>query len=148
MKNIIVIVIAFSALITNKVLAQEIGDKEKMKVFAGWIGRWQGEGSIQMGPGEPKKSTVDEHIEYKLDGMVVLIEGVGKAMDAATNKETIVHHALGLLSYDKGTSQYKFKSYLKDGRAINPWFNALGENSFEWGFDMPQGKIRYTITID
>jgi hypothetical protein len=37
-------------------------------------------GSMQMGPGEPKKSSVDEKIEFKLNGTVLLVEGVGKAI--------------------------------------------------------------------
>jgi hypothetical protein len=142
MKNLVVAVIFFFGLITGKLLAQEMGDKEKMKAFASWAGHWQGEGSIQMGPGEPKKSTVDERIEYKLDGMVILIEGVGKA------NETIVHHALGVVSYDQISSQYKLRSYLKDGRSTNAWLSVTSENNYQWGFDTPQGKIRYTIAID
>jgi hypothetical protein len=125
-----------------------MGDKEKMKVFANWIGRWQGEGSMQMGPGEPRKSKVDEHIESRLDGMVLLVEGIGKAQDA-TKQETIVHHALAILSYDKNTEQYKFRSYLKDGRSTDAWLKPTGENTFQWGFDIPgRGKTRYSIVLD
>jgi len=148
MKSVIVGAIMLLGLITGKLLAQEMGDKEKMKVLAAWAGHWQGEGSIQMGPGEPKKSSVDERIEYKLDGMVILIEGVGKAIDETTKKETVVHHALGIVSYDKISSQYKLKSYLEDGRSTNAWLNVTAENNYQWGFDVPQGKIRYTIVID
>jgi hypothetical protein len=148
MKNVIAVLIVLTGMFTGKLLAQEMGDKEKMKAFESWAGHWQGEGSIQMGPGEPRKSTVDERIEYKLDGMVVLIEGIGKAIDDATKKETIVHHALAVLSYDKISSQYKFKTYLKDGRSTNAWINVTAENNYQWGFDTPQGKIRYTIVMD
>jgi hypothetical protein len=148
MKNIILILIVFMGLLASKAVAQEMGDKDKMKVFEGWSGRWQGEGTMQMGPGEPKKSNVDELIEYKLDGMVLLVEGKGTVVNPATKEETVVHHALAVLSYDKGTSQYKFKTYLKDGRSTDAWFNALGGNKFQWGFDVPGRKIRYTIAID
>ena len=125
-----------------------MGDKEKMKIFANWVGRWQGEGSMQMGPGEPRKSKVDEHIESKLDGMVLLVEGIGKAQDA-TKQEIVVHHALAVLSYDKNTEQYKFRSYLKDGRSTDAWIKPTGENTFQWGFDIPgRGKTRYSIVLD
>jgi len=130
----------------GKLSAQEMGNKEKMKIFSAWEGRWQGEGSMQMGPGEPKKSNVDEQITYKLDGMVLLVEGVGKLPDGS---EKIVHQALGLLSFDQGANAYKFKTYLRDGRSTDAWFNHLGENKFQWGFDIPtRGKTRYSITID
>jgi hypothetical protein len=134
----------------NFLVAQqtETVNKEKMKVFSFWVGRWQGEGWMQMGPGEPKKSSVDEKVESKLDGTVMLVEGIGKAT-GASGQEMIVHHAMGVLSYDQASGQYKFRSYLKDGRSTEAWFTVAGENRFEWGFDIPnRGKTRYSITLD
>jgi hypothetical protein len=148
MKNVIIIAIVFMGLLTEKALAQEMGDKEKMKVFTSWTGRWQGEGSMQMGPGEPKKSSIDERIEFKLDGMILQVEGIGKTIDPATKQESVVHHAFAILSFDKGTSQYKFRTYLKDGRSTQAWFNVVSDNNYQWGFDTPQGKIRYTIVMN
>ena len=150
MKNLLIILLAtlLYTIASGTAFAQEMGDKEKMKIFANWIGRWQGEGSMQMGPGEPRKSKVDERIESRLDGMVLLVEGIGKAQDAS-KQETIVHHALAILSYDKNTEQYKFRSYLKDGRSTDAWIKPTGENSFQWGFDIPgRGKTRYSIVLD
>jgi hypothetical protein len=149
MKNLFIIAALLTGMFAGKSIAQEMGNKEKMKVFASWSGHWQGEGSMQMGPGEPKKSTVDEHIESKLDGMIIVMEGVGKSVNPTTNQETVVHHAFGILSYDQGTSQYKFRTYLKDGRGGDAWFNVLAENKYQWGFDIPnRGKTRYSITLD
>ena len=151
MKNIIVVLAALSGLIIGNLNAQspETGSKEKMKVFALWEGKWKGEGWMQMGPGEPKKSSVEEKIEFKLDGMVLLVEGMGKAINPSTQQETIVHQALGTLSYDAGSTQYKFKTYLRDGRSADAWFNVTGENTYQWGFDIPnRGKIKYTIKLD
>jgi hypothetical protein len=79
----------------------------------------------------------------------MLVEGVGKTIDPATKEEMIVHHALGVLSYDQMSNQYKFRTYLKDGRNTDAWFTPTGENKFQWGFDIPSaGKTRYTITLD
>lgn len=148
MKNVISVAIMLAGLFSGKLFSQETGDKEKMNVFASWAGRWQGESSMQMGPGEPRKATMDERIEYKLEGMVMLVEGIGKAMDEAGKKEFIVHHALAVLSYDKTSGQYKFRTYLNDGRSTDAWFTVTGDNKYQWGFDTPRGKIRYTITVD
>ena len=137
------------ALSCNALAQSEVGNKDKMKIFSSWAGRWQGEGSMQMGPGEPKKSTVEEKIEPKFDGMIYLVEGVGKAVDPATKQENVVHHAFAVLSYDQISNQYKFRTYLKDGRSTDAWFNVVGENKFQWGFDIPnRGKTKYTNTID
>lgn len=148
MKNFLITVALLTGVFAGKAIAQESGN-EKMKPFAEWIGRWQGEGSMQMGPGAPKRSTVDEHIESKLDGTIIVVEGVGKSIDPNTKQETVTHHAFGILSYDAGSSQYKFRSYLKDGRSVDAWFNVTGDNQYQWGFDIPnRGKTRYTITLD
>jgi hypothetical protein len=80
---------------------------------------------------------------------VMLVEGVGKSINSTTKEEQVVHHALAVLSYDQMTSQYKFRTYLKDGRSTDAWLTPLGENKFAWGFDIPAGgKTKYTITLD
>jgi hypothetical protein len=146
MKMIFTIAALFMGVATSQVLAQ--GDLEKMKVFEPWVGTWKGEGAMQMGPGEPKKSSVTENIVFKLGGMVLQVEGTGTVMNASTNQEMIVHQALGIISFDKASGQYKFKTYLKDGKSADAWLNVKGDNTYEWGFDVPNRKIRYTIVID
>lgn len=122
--------------------------KEKMKVFAAWAGRWKGDGMMKMGPGDPKKSSVDEKVELKLEGSLLVVEGVGKAIDPNTKQEMVVHHAYGIVSYDQMKNEYKFKTYLKDGRSTDAWFNVVSDNKYQWGFDLPTGKTRYSIDID
>lgn len=122
--------------------------KKKMEIFKPWVGLWKGDGVIQRGPGNTAQSNVVETIEMRLDGTVVVVEGIGKKMDPQTNAEKTVHHAFGILSYDLQSNQYKFKTYLVDGKSADAWFNVVGENKYQWGFDTPQGKVRYTIVID
>ena len=148
MKNVSIICLMLVVLMTDKIFAQPTAAvaKEKMKPFIHWEGHWQGEGSMQMGPGTPKKSTVDEYIEFKLDGAVLLVEGIGKSVEG--NESNIVHNAMAVLSYDQTTNQYKFNTYLKDGRATQAWFKIVEENKYQWGFETPKGKIKYSITLD
>jgi len=121
---------------------------EKIAMLTPWIGHWKGESFTRMGPGEPKRSTVDERIESRLEGAVLLIEGIGKSVDPTTKQETIVHHAMAILSYDQTSQQYTFRSYLNNGRSTDAWFNVLSPTQYQWGFDHQQGKNRYMITID
>ena len=96
------------------------------------------------GPGSEVTINQEEKVEYKLDGTVLLIEGTGK--DGAGN---IAFNAMGIINYDVNGKQLKFKTYLKDGRSADAYFNITGENSYEWGFDIPGGgKSKYTIAID
>lgn len=131
---------------TSSTYAQTLS--EKMKPFALWIGEWRGEGSMRTGPGPAQKSSVHETIQAKLEGSVLLIEGIGKVANESTKQEDVVHHALAVLSFDQVSQQYKIQSYLKDGRSTLGWFTITGTNAFQWGFEGPWGKMRYTITLD
>jgi hypothetical protein len=144
--NFPLICVAITAIISIRLSAQpsETVAKEKMKPLASWAGDWEGQGSMQMGPGEPKKSIVAEHLEFRLDGAVLVMEGIGKSV----TDNSVVHHALGILSFDQSDNQYKFRSYLKDGRSTQAWFKIVVDNQYQWGFDTPNGKIKYSITID
>jgi hypothetical protein len=148
MKTVTLICLMLVALISNNIYGQpsEAVAKEKMKPFAQWAGHWQGEGFMQMGPGPQKKSNVEEHLEFKLDSAVMLIEGLGKSIGGNENK--VVHNAMAVLSFDQSARQYKFNTYLKDGRATQAWFNIIEDGRYQWGFDTPNGKIKYSITLD
>ena len=150
MKTQILLILLLSGAHCVGLIAQPSADvhKEKMKQFAFWEGQWRGEGSTQMGPGPAKNSTVDETLQFKLDGTVMLIEGIGKAIDVQTNQSQVVHHAMAILSYDPATGQYKFHTYLKDGRSTPAQLKVIENNKYEWGFDVPNGKVKYIITID
>jgi hypothetical protein len=126
----------------TKPSSNAVGDKSKMEIFKPWAGQWKGEGWIQQGPGEAKTTTVEEFLEFKLDGMILVIEGVGMH---AGNK---THHAYAILSYDKLTNGYRFRTYLADGKSADAWLTVLAENEYRWGFDVPSGKIQYTIKLD
>ncbi|HEY9047699.1 MAG TPA: hypothetical protein VIN08_17455 [Ohtaekwangia sp.] len=151
MKNLLLLMLTLllQGIATENLFAQQTGDKEKMNAFINWIGRWQGESTMQMGPNETRKAVMDERIESRLEGTVLLVEGLGKAFNTQTKQDMIVHHALAILSYDKWTKQYKLRSYLNDGNSTDAWVNVTGENTFQWGFDIPgRGKMRYSIVLD
>jgi len=121
--------------------------KEKMLPLLQWVGTWKGEGSM-LSPSGEKKSSVVEKIEAKLDNTMIMLEGIGKITDPATQQETVVHHAIGVVSFDAVTSQYKLRTWLQDGKSGDSWFKITGENSYQWGFENPMGKTRYTIELN
>jgi hypothetical protein len=143
-KSFIVLFIA-----VNSSLAQGPPDfsaecKQELKKLNSFVGNWKGEATYMRGPGSQVSINQEEKIEYKLDGTVLLIEGTGR--DAGGN---IAFNAMGLVNYNVNDKQFKFKTYLKDGRSTDAYFNITGDNTYEWGFDIPGGgKSKYTITID
>lgn len=122
--------------------------KTEMQSLSAWTGHWRGEGIMQMGPGQSASSTVNEFVQFKLDSTVLLVEGIGMRKDESTGKEIKTHHALGLLSFNPHTNSFEFKSHLADGNRTDAWFKRLEENKYQWGFDTPQGKIRYDIVLN
>lgn len=76
--------------ILHMVLGMSIGYSqtlsEKMKPFTTWIGEWRGEGSMRPGPGPAQKSSVHETIQAKLEGSILLIEGIGKVVDETSKQ--------------------------------------------------------------
>jgi hypothetical protein len=84
-----------------------------------------------------------EHIEWKLNDLVLSIEGVGKQ-----NNE-ITFHAMAMVNFNPALQQYQLRSYLKEGYSTDAYFKVIAENKFEWGFDIPSGgKSKYVITLD
>lgn len=149
MKNIFMILCLVALATTGRLSAQgsDVANQEKMKVFALWTGKWHGEGTMHTG-GEMKTITVDKNIELKLDGRVLVMEGVGKSKDEYTQEEVVVHHAFGILSYDETSHEYKLRTYLTNGRTADVSLKVLDGERFQWYFDSPPGKVRYTINVD
>ncbi|HUS20321.1 MAG TPA: hypothetical protein VMZ25_11785, partial [Terriglobales bacterium] len=84
-----------------------------------------------------------EKIQSKLDGVALLVEGLHKSK--ATGK--VVHQTLAVISYDEQAKNFRFKTNLANGRAGDYTGKVLADNVFEWGMDVPRGRIRYTIKL-
>ena len=69
--------------------------REAMKPFLPAVGKWRGEGWMQMGPGEPQRTVSEERVESRLEGLVLVIEGLHHARNADGSAGRVVHNALG-----------------------------------------------------
>lgn len=121
--------------------------REAMKSFLPAVGHWRGEGWMQMGPGEPQRSVSEETVEMRLDGLVLVIEGLhhAKLPDGSAGK--VVHHALAIVSADSAdpAGGYRFSTFLADGRAADAR-GAWENGKFVWAPPAPPGrKIRYVV---
>lgn len=117
--------------------------KERLQKLSALSGKWKGTGTATMGPGRTETFDQIENIQFRLDGTVLEIEGTGKRSD------DVVFNALAIINYDVGKGEYALRSYLRDGRWTDAWFKILEDNSFGWGYALPNnsGQIRYTITL-
>ena len=58
--------------------------RQAMSQLSFLAGDWSGPVNIVRGPGEALHLTQNEHVEYKLDGLVLLIEGKSTEADVST----------------------------------------------------------------
>lgn len=130
--------------------AQSAGtsSEAEMKKLNFLVGDWKGEGWIEMGPGGRSTFKQTETVLSKLNGTVILVEGVGKGKLASTGQEGIVHNALAVISYDSRAKKYQFRAFRADGNFIDAEMTAEG-NGLVWGFREPQRnvEIKYTIKL-
>lgn len=80
---------------------------DAMKALPRLEGRW-GEGWMRMGPGEPVRFVGEETVEVRLDGRLLVVEGLHRTPD----RSKIVHHAFGVFSWDESRKAYRFTTYV------------------------------------
>ena len=104
-------------------------------------GIWKGTGWIEMGSQERHEFTQTETIEAKLDGLVLVIEGLGKAKEDGST----IHTALAFVSYDHRTHKFRWHAFTPEGQIDTE--AKVGTDTLEWTLEIPQrGRMRYTIT--
>ena len=115
-----------------------------MKKLSFLIGKWSGEARVLHGSGEPLELIQSEEAQYKLDGWVVTIEGMGRGR--ADGKVAL--QALGIVSYDDETGTYHMRAY-NDGRYLETELK-LAENGkgITWGFVLGDIKTRSVLRIN
>jgi hypothetical protein len=120
--------------------------REAMAKLSKMVGKWEGEATVQLGPGQTHKVKQTEHVQSKLGGNVLLVEGLGKEK-GADGVEKVVFQAMAICAYDAKDKTYKFHAFRDNG--MSTIANAeVTDSGMIWGFeDGRGGKIRYTITL-
>src|SRR5215468_11309212 len=105
-----------------------------MKSLGFLVGNWAGTARLFRGA-DTIELDQTEDAQYKLGGLIMLIEGVGTCK---SSKEAALQ-ALGFVSYDDETRTYRMRAF-NDGRFLETEVRLLGEGSLTWGFSL--GEIR------
>jgi len=107
-----------------------------MKMLEFLVGKWAGEARLLRGPGEPIVLAQTEEARYKLDGLILEIEGIGRSKP--DNKAVL--QALGIISFDDETGTYHMRAF-NDGRFLETDVKLSEDGkSLTWGFAL--GSIR------
>nr|WP_294793677.1 hypothetical protein [uncultured Mucilaginibacter sp.] len=141
MKKIITLLLIFAGYAAH---AQDAAAErsEKMSLVKFLVGQWKGSGWMLV---EGKKEYFDqtENISAKLDGGVIIVEGMGKVPQTGR----IIHNALAILTYDVIKKQYRWTSTTTAGY-ISDVAPDVSREKFVWTLNNRGGKLRYTITLD
>ena len=122
--------------VSNNVDAQ----REAMRKLSFLAGHWSGPVTIVRGPGEPLHLTQTEDVEYKLDGLALLIEGKSTSADGQ-----VQFSALATIAYDDTSHTYRFRAY-HDGHYLDTELS-VPANGFSWSFTAGPAHIVNTMHL-
>lgn len=115
-----------------------------MKKLNFLIGEWSGEASKARGPGLVVELSQTELAEFKLDGLVLAIEGIGR------NKfdGKIALQALGLITFEDSTGIYRMRAF-NEGRWLETEVKLLHDGkSLSWGFTFGEMSTKSVLRIN
>ena len=93
------------------------------------------------GPGAMVELAQTEEAQYKLDGLVLTIEGTGRSKVDGT----AVLQAFGIISYDDESSVYRMRAF-NDGRWLETEVQLSADGrGMTWGFAL--GEIRTSSVL-
>jgi hypothetical protein len=121
-------------------------DKQRfaMKKLEFLVGDWEGEAWLLRGPGLSVDMIQTEKAEYRLDGLLLTVEGVGRAK--ADNSPVL--QALGVISYDDTTETYTMRAF-NDGRFLETEIRLLPDGEgLTWGFTFGEYRTSTVLRID
>jgi hypothetical protein len=115
-----------------------------MKKLDFLIGTWAGEARVLRGPGELVEMMQTEEAQYKLDGLVLTIEGVGRTKSDGK----AILQAFGIISHDDESEKYHMRAF-NDGRFLETEVKLLdAAKGMSWGFVVGEYKTSSVLRID
>ena len=129
------VIIAYSA-------QAQMTSKDAIKKIAFIEGQWEGKAEATTGRDQTHVLDQHEKVELHLDGKLIRIEGKGY------KEGKLEFNAFAIITFDETKQEYEMQSWLSTGEKTDAYVLVHGEKKWEWGFDLPQGKIRYLITLN
>ena len=110
------------------------------------VGDWEGEGWYQAGPGNRIAIRQTESVRWRLDGLALLVDGLGKMRPADGGPEQTVHDALAVITWDPQSRVYRVTAWR--GPQRTEAMLQLTSDGYVWGFKPPNGgEVRFTMRL-
>ncbi|WP_194775397.1 DUF1579 family protein [Pararhodonellum marinum] len=139
MKKLILII---CLLVGANAIQAQVTSEEAIKKLAFIEGQWQGKSNVTTGPGQNMVLDQHEHVELRLGGQVMIVEGKGY------QGEELEFNAFAVITFDEARQEYEMNSWLSTGQKTEAYIKVHDQEKWEWGFEIPQGKIRYLISLN
>jgi hypothetical protein len=108
------------------------------------VGEWVGDARLLRGPGEPTELVQTEEAQYKLDGLILTIEGVGRTKSDGKP----ILQALGVISYDDESKTYHMRAF-NDGRFLETEVKLQEDGEgMTWGFALGEVRTKSLMQIN
>ena len=139
-----ILVVSFCAMPQSLQMPDVAAQRAAMKKLSFLVGDWSGQGRIFRTPGESTEIVQTEHAEYKLDGLLLVIEGLGRTKSDGHP----VLQAFGIASYDDRAGAYHMRAF-NDGRWLETDVK-LADNGkgLSWGFNLGEIKTSSQLRIN
>ena len=115
--------------------------KEAMQKLSFLVGKWEGDASVLTMKG-PVKVRQTEVVQYKLDGLLLIVEGTGRDPE----RGNVVFQAFATIAYDEAAKVYRFRSD-NDGRYLDTGLTVDGRG-FSWGYEAGPAKVQFTMRLN
>jgi len=107
------------------------------------IGKWLGDARMLRGPGAMVELRQSEEAHFRLDGLVLTIEGRGLSIDG-----TPVLQAFGIVSFDDAQGVYRMRAF-NDGRWLETEVRLLEEGEgITWEFTFGEISTHSVLRIN
>jgi hypothetical protein len=118
--------------------------REAMRKLAFLTGKWTGEANLLRSATEFVELLQTEEAQYKLDGLILVIEGVGRT---ASGGQALLQ-AFGIISYDDESETYHLSAF-NDGRFLETEVKLLEQGKgMTWGFALGEIKTKSVLRIN
>jgi hypothetical protein len=116
--------------------------RSAMKRLSFLVGTWIGEANVLRAPGQTVQLVQTEDARYKLDGLILVIEGIGR-----TSHGAVVLQAFGVISYEDERNAYRMRAF-NDGRFLETDLTLLEDGrGMSWGFALGEITTKSVLRI-
>ena len=117
--------------------------REAMQKLDFLVGIWSGEARVLRGPNQWLDLRQTEEVQFKLGGLVLIIEGVGRSR----SDDQVVLQALGIVTFDDETATYSMRAF-NDGRFLESEVKLLENKAIGWGFVVDPYRTSSVLRIN